>query len=748
MWLLTASALAADLLVPGAYPSINDALSAANQGDRILLAAGTYCEDVIIDVDQLTIEGAGMGLSVIDGACAVGSGVVAVQINNGNAEVVLRDLTIDGDGDFTGLIVNGDATVIGERLALVDGLAWGSYQTGADSGGGARLNDFGSDLRCTECFVCGNTAYGDGAGIVAYGGSVDVERTVFAHNESFDAGGAVYVTLGADARLVNNTFYANEADYGSGLRVRLGATAFVLNNSFVDHRDGPAVDEEFLGGGITGGHNLFWGNDADQDPYQLFDSVYGDPMFVDAANDCDALDLRLMLGSAAIGAGDPFGVFEDIGAYPFDAPDSDGDGYDADVDCDDNNAYVHPYAVEICNGGVDDDCNGLADDDDGGVTGTSAWYDDDDDDGYGAGPSVQACEAPGGTVDDDTDCDDDDDGVHPNASELCNGVDDDCDLVADEGLPDADGDGVCDGIDLCDGDDALGDGDGDGYCADLDCADDDDTVSPAGQEVCGGGDEDCDGLIDDDDPDVQGQTTWYGDNDGDDFGGADRTAVACDPGEGWASVDGDCNDDEALAYPDADEYCGTGDYDCDGIPGDEDPDAIEVTWYYDGDDDGFGDATVSLESCDVVVGYAREAGDCDDDDGDAYPDAPEVCGDGVDQDCDGADEACPDTAGSTGDTGRPGTGSGGSGGTTGDTGSWSTGSNGSTGTNGSTGSNGTTDTGGASGTDPLPTSSDPKVDDEGLSSACGCQTSTPGPSVGLAVLALLGWRRRRVTPRV
>ena len=108
------------------------------------------------------------------------------------------------------------------------------------------------------------------------------------------------------------------------------------------------------------------------------------------------------------------------------------DGRAADAgDCDDANADVSPGAVEICNGGVDDDCDGPADDDDA-PTGTQTFYADGDGDGYGAGAPIEACEQTAGLSLDDTDCNDGDAAMHPGAAEMCNGVDDDCDASTGE----------------------------------------------------------------------------------------------------------------------------------------------------------------------------------------------------------------------------------------------------------------------------------------------------------------------------
>lgn len=76
------------------------------------------------------------------------------------------------------------------------------------------------------------------------------------------------------------------------------------------------------------------------------------------------------------------------------------------------------------------------------------WYLDADGDGYASGDvTARACLAPEGYVDVLGDCDDGDDAVHPEAEEVCNGLDDDCDAEVDEGHLDSDGDGLADCID-------------------------------------------------------------------------------------------------------------------------------------------------------------------------------------------------------------------------------------------------------------------------------------------------------------
>ena len=118
-------------------------------------------------------------------------------------------------------------------------------------------------------------------------------------------------------------------------------------------------------------------------------------------------------------------------------------------------------------------------------------------------------------------------------------------------------------------------------------------------------------------------------------------------GDGWTVAAGDCDDADPAVSPGAREICNGIDDDCDQAVDDADspdPSTAEV-FYADRDGDGWGDADDSAAWCEAPAGWSVVKGDCDDDDPAAWPGADEVLGDGVDQDCDGADQASAPPAG-------------------------------------------------------------------------------------------------------
>jgi hypothetical protein len=175
------------------------------------------------------------------------------------------------------------------------------------------------------------------------------------------------------------------------------------------------------------------------------------------------------------------------------------------------------------------------------------------------------------------------------------------------------------------------DADGDGWTLCDDCDDADPAVHPDATDCVNGLDDDCDG--EEDPAGAPEPGTWHPDSDGDGFGDYASTVQACDQPDDAVDDATDCDDGEAEVHPEADEYCNERDDDCDGLV---DEDAVDaVTWTTDDDGDGWGVEGTEQTSCEQPDGTADQAGDCADDDPDAHPEAEPGC-DGRDLDCDGA----------------------------------------------------------------------------------------------------------------
>jgi hypothetical protein len=217
------------------------------------------------------------------------------------------------------------------------------------------------------------------------------------------------------------------------------------------------------------------------------------------------------------------------------------------------------------------------------------------------------------------DCDDDDPAVHPYATELCDGKDNDCNLQIDDKDLDLDNHVDEDCTDYA------------GVLPADDCNDEAGDVHPGADEPMDGVDNDCDDDID------EGTDAW--DDDGDCFcegvtctGSVEPSCLVLDGG--------DCDDTDPLRDPadrDADTFS-TCEADCDDddpalTPADLDGDTTSTC---DGDcDDADPDRSGLDEDTDT---YTTCDGDCDDGDLTIYPGAPEIPADGIDQDCDTVDD--------------------------------------------------------------------------------------------------------------
>ena len=307
-------------------------------------------------------------------------------------------------------------------------------------------------------------------------------------------------------------------------------------------------------------------------------------------------------------------------------------------DCDDGNAAIATNAVERCDGlqnqcsatnlpseEMDDDGDGYVECsiDEGGWQGDTSivggddcddtnssfhaiadWYFDDDGDGFGDDSTlfVTCVPPPNGYVLQGNDCDDSNALTHPNATEICDGVYNDCN-DASFTFTGAPADEM--------------DNDGDGY---VECSIDSSGWSGMSNVVGGDDCDDGNGLY----YTVQ---DWYIDVDGDGFGNANLPLNACVPPSSIYTTDNtDCNDSDANTYVGAPELC-------DGLVNDCSSTAPLSSDEVDDDGDGFVECVVAFTGWNGI-GSVVGGMDCDDDEAEVFPLATEVC-DGLDNDCDG-----------------------------------------------------------------------------------------------------------------
>lgn len=183
------------------------------------------------------------------------------------------------------------------------------------------------------------------------------------------------------------------------------------------------------------------------------------------------------------------------------------------------------------------------------------------------------------------------------------------------------------------------DWDGDGEQTDLtpggtDCNDDDPDVGTHAAEICGDGiDNNCDDEIDD----VGEEPLWWRDADGDGFGDPDEPSTQCTAPSGYVADATDCDDRDDLTNRVRPEICGDDrDNDCDERV---DEDGVDILWFVDNDGDGYGNSELPADiQCQRPLGRTALDGDCNDDDDAIHPAAADALYDGIDANCDQQDD--------------------------------------------------------------------------------------------------------------
>lgn len=504
-------ALARDLSVPAAYPTIAAAVEAASAGDVVRIAPGTYTESIVVTT-ELAIE------ADPSATWQAPAGTVALTASGG-VNLAVRNITLEGSGSDR-LIELHDSVLTLERSSLRRGSSAGD--------GGSLLADGRGSVTVRDCAFEGASAQRGGHIAVRDDVVLTIERSTFSSGQATQEGGAIsvdssgaFTIVGAtfeqnasdrggainarstDATIQQSLFCANRGEHGGGLYVEdstvaVSGTAFVGNSAdfggglFVEGGSASLsqTNVHYVGNSTTGGEGmavfddrssthtnvllvdhhgysihalwdgmfsadirypLFWDNSPWGTNSSTTEPVFADPLLNGwPSTRCDPEDLRLLPGSPAIDAGSP--AITDPDGTRSDIGAFGGPtplAHDADADGTSVQLDCDDGDDTIFPGAGEITADGIDQDCDGG----DLCWEDTDGDAIGEEALIWSV---------DLDCDDPGEASEP--GDLCLGHDDRDDPDADgvptgcdpcplDPLDDSDGDGVCDSDDLCPGQD-------------------------------------------------------------------------------------------------------------------------------------------------------------------------------------------------------------------------------------------------------------------------------------------------------
>lgn len=281
----------ADIInVPGDYPTIQEGINAAVDGDTVLVASGTYTgpnnknldfqgKDIIVESENgpastiIDCQGTGRGVyfhsgetaeSVLSGftikngsikiANDLGGGGICCENSSPIIEFNIIELNSSGWAGG-GIFCNGASPIIRHNLITDNSAKWGagiacinsSSPTIADNditdndaepfdGGGIYFRD--SSPTIVSNIIDGNLVHSrlpggwGGGGIFCVNSSSVMENNIITNNSADDSitgqGGAIRC-LSSTLTIINNTISGNSARFGDGIACRSGASVTILN---------------------------------------------------------------------------------------------------------------------------------------------------------------------------------------------------------------------------------------------------------------------------------------------------------------------------------------------------------------------------------------------------------------------------------------------------------------------------------------------------------------------------------------
>jgi len=354
---LTQIVLAKTIQVPKNYSSVQGGIDKAQDGDTILVAKGTYYENInflgkkIVLASHFILKGDTSLISktILDGskpdnkdsASVVrfisgedsSSVIIGFTIQNGSGVLILQPNSYGGGGIICkssspqivrNIIRNNSAYAYGGGIYCQDG----SPQIMQNTIRKNSTNYFGGGIFCKsaspkieENILKSNSAkYGRGGGILCYSATPLVKRNLILDNTCYLEGGGVCCESSASALIINNTLVRNKGVAGSGIGCTKSSSPKIVNN-IISFGEGASLWCDKSSNPLIS-HNDFWENSSENygNCKPSTDNLSVDPLFVNP----EESDYHLKKDSPLIDSGDttsvqkdPDGTKPDLGAFYF-----------------------------------------------------------------------------------------------------------------------------------------------------------------------------------------------------------------------------------------------------------------------------------------------------------------------------------------------------------------------------------------------------------------------------------------------
>jgi len=276
--------------VPGDYSTIQAGIDASSDGDTVLVAVGTYVENINFNGKNIAVMGEDREATIIDGN---EDGSVVTFANGEDSSAVLSEFTITNgnSGEGGGIYISYSSPLITNCIITENHVS--------TTGGGIFATSSGYPAPTIKnCLIYNNTANVEGGGVKFHYSSGKIINCTIVNNDANDGGGLVVSVMPIE--IINSIIYNNDVNQIFEIQVESD------------------ISYSNIQGGWTGTGNI----DAD-------------PLFVDAVNG----DYHLTSSSPCIDAGDPNseydpdGTVADMGAYYYDqSTPPDDDNYSLNFD--------------------------------------------------------------------------------------------------------------------------------------------------------------------------------------------------------------------------------------------------------------------------------------------------------------------------------------------------------------------------------------------------------------------------------